>query len=654
MSLDNNLRILLVEDAATMRKMEIKILKQLGFDNVQESENGDGAISALQSDPNIQLVISDWSMPEKDGMELLQWIRAHESLSKLPFIMATGQGDKEHVGQAIHAGASAVVTKPFSPDELKSRINEIFGVREEPKPQVEKVQKRPAGGKDLLRVAHIQITDHLTLGVLKDRIGSGAVKPHTFDLETACLPSWNLVQSALEKSEVDAAFILAPAAMDLFNYDVPIRLVMFAHRNGSIIVRNRAGDYRKPYQQFFKHKTFYIPFKMSIHNMLAHRYFSEMGLKPGLAGKEAVNVLFDVVAPINMPEFLADNPNACGFMVAEPIGSRAIAAGIAERQILSGEIWENHPCCVVVFRDEVIQKRADAVYEFTRLLADCGRHISADPGDAAEIAVRFLDPQKKLGLDPALLRSVLTEVKGIRTDNLFPVLEDLDTIQRYMFDEMGIGRIVDLEKFVDTRFAAEACKAPVARAQTGPSPTVVQTAGAAPKKASQTGTFKSLREVKALAGREGKYLIYTLAEERYGASVLDVREIIQMPAITAIPKLPPFVKGVINLRGSFIPIIDLRLKFGMEPVEYTERMCVVVVEIASLTGSAKIGIAVDSVIEVQEIRESTIQDTPSFGTAVNTSFITGLAKTAGGLTILMDIDKVLTSQEASKLVASAS
>ena len=93
---------------------------------------------------------------------------------------------------------------------------------------------------------------------------------------------------------------------------------------------------------------------MSIHNMLSHMYFSQMGLKPGMPGKEAVNVLFDIVPPIKMHEFLGDNVESCGFMVAEPIGSRAIAAGIADRQFLSSEIWDNHPCCVAVFRDEFI------------------------------------------------------------------------------------------------------------------------------------------------------------------------------------------------------------------------------------------------------------------------------------------------------------
>ena len=192
--------------------------------------------------------------------------------------------------------------------------------------------------------------------------------------------------------------------------------------------------------------------------MLSHKYFSEMGLRPGVPGKEAVNVLFDVVAPINMPEFLAENQNASGFMVAEPIGSRAIHAGIAEKQFLSSEIWDNHPCCALVIHQDIIQKYPDTVHEFTEMMVESGRFIQESPKISSDIAVAFLDPQKKLGLNPSLLMNVLTQPGGIRTDNLYPVLEDLEIMQRYMVEKMGLGTLVNLEKFVDTRFADIACK----------------------------------------------------------------------------------------------------------------------------------------------------------------------------------------------------
>jgi ABC-type nitrate/sulfonate/bicarbonate transport system substrate-binding protein len=120
-----------------------------------------------------------------------------------------------------------------------------------------------------------------------------------------------------------------------------------------------------------------------------------------------------------MGEFLSENLEACGFMVAEPIGSRAIASGIAERQFLSSEIWENHPCCLVVFREEFIAQYPAAVQEFCNLLAEAGRFIAEHPDESAEIAVNFLDPDQKLGLKAPILQRVLTDPKGIKTDNLF-------------------------------------------------------------------------------------------------------------------------------------------------------------------------------------------------------------------------------------------
>ncbi|MHB8151346.1 MAG: ABC transporter substrate-binding protein, partial [Desulfobulbia bacterium] len=372
MALDPQMKILLVEDAGTMRKMEARILGQVGFTNIVEAKDGNDAMAKLGAEPDIALVISDWSMPNCDGYQLLQWMREHDAFKNLPFLMATGHGDKAYVAKAKEAGANGVVAKPFTPDELKVLIDEIFGLKQAPAPKKEEGPKMSAEGKVHLKMAHIQITDHLALGVLKHQVASGQKNPLHFSLDTLCMPGWNPVQSALENGAVDGAFILAPMAMDLFSYGVPIKLVLFAHRNGSICVRNKTGKYAKPYQQFFKHKTFYIPHKMSIHNMLAHMYFTQMGLRPGVAGKEAVNVLFDVVPPVAMPEFLKDNAEASGFLVAEPIGSRAITAGIAERQFLSSEVWQDHPCCVVVFREEILSKYPEAVQEFTTMLVEAG------------------------------------------------------------------------------------------------------------------------------------------------------------------------------------------------------------------------------------------------------------------------------------------
>ncbi len=151
--------------------------------------------------------------------------------------------------------------------------------------------------------------------------------------------------------------------------------------------------------------------------------------------------------------------------------------------------------------------------------------------------------------------------------------------------------------------------------------------------------------VKEMGDKEGKYLTFTLADEEYGIGILKIKEIIGMMPITFVPQTPKFVKGVINLRGKVIPVIDLRLRFGMKPMDYNDRTCIIVVEIAGETGKVMIGIVVDTVSEVLNIKGEDIEDTPAFGTKLATDYILGMAKTEGSVKILIDIDRVLKSEE---------
>jgi purine-binding chemotaxis protein CheW len=151
--------------------------------------------------------------------------------------------------------------------------------------------------------------------------------------------------------------------------------------------------------------------------------------------------------------------------------------------------------------------------------------------------------------------------------------------------------------------------------------------------------------IKVMADREGKYLTFSLAGEEYGIGILKVKEIIGMMSVTTVPGTPAFVKGVINLRGKVIPVIDLRAKFGLEVGEQTERTCVVVVEVSRDGGHVLMGCIVDSVSEVLNIRENEIEETPDFGTSLDTRFILGMAKVASSIKILLDIVKVLGSIE---------
>ena len=147
--------------------------------------------------------------------------------------------------------------------------------------------------------------------------------------------------------------------------------------------------------------------------------------------------------------------------------------------------------------------------------------------------------------------------------------------------------------------------------------------------------------------REGKYLTFELAGEIFGLEILKVQEIIGMMTVTRVPKTPDFIRGVINLRGKVIPVVDLRLKFGMQSQEDTERTCIIVVQVTRSDRQVTMGILVDAVSEVQNIVEENIEDTPSFGASVETDFILGMGKVDQKVVMLLDIDKVLSGGDMS-------
>jgi len=150
-----------------------------------------------------------------------------------------------------------------------------------------------------------------------------------------------------------------------------------------------------------------------------------------------------------------------------------------------------------------------------------------------------------------------------------------------------------------------------------------------------------------------KYLTVTLENESYGMAVLKVREIIRLQKITPVPQMPSYVKGVINLRGRVIPIVDLRLKFGLK-AEIAERTCIVVVQVSMSSGqNVQMGLIVDSVEEVVTLGADEIEPTPEFGTRIDTTYLLGMAKVKGQVKTLLDIDRVV-AQEAIERMAKVS
>ena len=147
----------------------------------------------------------------------------------------------------------------------------------------------------------------------------------------------------------------------------------------------------------------------------------------------------------------------------------------------------------------------------------------------------------------------------------------------------------------------------------------------------------------------GKFLTFYLAGEEYGIEILKVHEIIGLMPVTKVPRTPEFMRGVINLRGKVIPIVDLRMKFMMPSAETTSETCIIVVHVRGI----EMGIVVDKVSEVVDINSNDIEPTPSFGVDVNTDYILGIGKSQNKVRILLDIDRVLSSGEVSTLADAA-
>ena len=153
--------------------------------------------------------------------------------------------------------------------------------------------------------------------------------------------------------------------------------------------------------------------------------------------------------------------------------------------------------------------------------------------------------------------------------------------------------------------------------------------------------MEAVVEKKEISDIEGKFLTFVLGEEIYGIEILKASEIIGLMDITTVPQTPDYMKGVINLRGKVIPVIDLRKKFSMQEGVHTQETCVIVVEV----NGTSIGVIVDSVSEVSDITGAEIEDAPNFGQGIDTSFIMGLGKVRDKIIILLDIETGLSTEE---------
>ena len=302
--------------------------------------------------------------------------------------------------------------------------------------------------KPVVKVGHLYITDHLVLGVTQDKLKSGKETFQNLDLELKAYRGWNPLQDDLRSGALDAACILAPIAMEQFYAGVKIKLILQTHKSGSVIIKNKRANINTITD--FKGKSVLIPHYLSVHHLLFDKLLRESGLEIGV-GKD---INFDVVAPSDIPEIMEwdEKGSVGGFIVAEPFGAQVVKAGYGEVFALSKDIWPNHPCCVLVVKDELVGKYPDAVQELSNSLVASGKFIHENSDAAAQIGAKFLNQ------DVDVIKRVLTEPKGrVTFDELFPVIADFETIQKYLTEKIhAMSDKINLEKLVDTRFATEA------------------------------------------------------------------------------------------------------------------------------------------------------------------------------------------------------
>jgi purine-binding chemotaxis protein CheW len=164
-------------------------------------------------------------------------------------------------------------------------------------------------------------------------------------------------------------------------------------------------------------------------------------------------------------------------------------------------------------------------------------------------------------------------------------------------------------------------------------------------------TSSAAREAAIVAGtatvqaEQSQYLTFMLDEEMFAIGILAIREIIEYGYLTEVPLTPPFIRGVINLRGAVVPVVDLAVRFGREPRETTKRTCIVIVEVNAPNGSQDMGIVVDAVNEVLEIAHADIEPPPEFGARIRSDFIHGMGKINGRFVVLLDANRVLSLEE---------
>jgi len=298
-----------------------------------------------------------------------------------------------------------------------------------------------------LKIGHLRITDHLALGITKHFYENGELQFENLTLETKSYSGWNPLAIDLRTGALDAACILVPISMELFQNGIKLRLVLQTHKSGSVLIKNKRANIKSI--EDFKGKTILIPHYLSVHHLLFDKLLRDGGIPIGVK-----DVKFEVVAPSEIPEIMEwdEEGKVGGFIVAEPFGTQVVQAGYGEEFKLSKDIWQNHPCCVLVVREEIVKTNPDAVQELVNAFVKAGNIIKNELEKTVVIGAAFLNQ------DISVVKHVLTEpFDRVTFTEMYPVIRDFDYIQTYMTSHIkAMSGKIDLNSFVDTSFAEKA------------------------------------------------------------------------------------------------------------------------------------------------------------------------------------------------------
>lgn len=300
-----------------------------------------------------------------------------------------------------------------------------------------------------IRIGHLCSFEHLIIGIADLHLKNQIARLKSATLVPVTMNTWPQVCENLISRKIDGAFISAPLAMKLFASGLDIRMLMYTHRSGSVIMKSRAAGIKTISE--FKGKTVLIPSDLSIQNMLLHRLLSSAGLSCRPFGDEAGDVTWEAVPPYLMAEMIMEDTDEdiAGFAVEEPFGVVAEKIGGAARLCTTGGLWKHHPGSVFVLRTDIMENHADAVQEITALFIKTARYIEENKTNELFFLAQIFSGQDKDTVQRILLHTDLTYDPSL----LIPDPEPLNMIQNYLSGPMGIPDIsVDLNRLINRAF----------------------------------------------------------------------------------------------------------------------------------------------------------------------------------------------------------